>query len=156
MVCENLDLQSDWPPTQETECMAVAVLNLLKLQVIVNDFQTSQWTNFRRNIFFCFALQLHLAISNDMDPASLGLDVGSKLLVSLKQRVVELASLSGVLNTIQVAAQATLQSSWNILLPTADERARTLSSLLPHSGCLLFFSPFIIIHFSSVCLPFTV
>ncbi len=29
-----------------------------------------------------------------------------------------------------MAAQATLQSGWSILLPTAEERARALSSLL--------------------------
>jgi hypothetical protein len=56
------------------------------------------------------------------------------LLTSLKQHVVELASNIGVLNTIQSAAQATLQAGWSILLPTADERAKTLSALLPSTG----------------------
>ena len=32
-VCEGMDGQSDWPPPQEKECMAVAGLNLLNLQV---------------------------------------------------------------------------------------------------------------------------
>ena len=32
-VCEGMDGQSDWPPPQEKECMAVASLNLLNLQV---------------------------------------------------------------------------------------------------------------------------
>ena len=32
-VCEGLDGPSDWPPPQEKECMAVAGLNLLRLQV---------------------------------------------------------------------------------------------------------------------------
>ena len=32
-VCVGLDGTSDWPPPQETECMAVAALNLLNLQV---------------------------------------------------------------------------------------------------------------------------
>jgi hypothetical protein len=54
--------------------------------------------------------------------------------MSLKQHVVELASNIGVLNTIQSAAQATLQAGWSILLPTADERAKTLSALLPSTG----------------------
>ncbi|KAI8508669.1 E3 ubiquitin-protein ligase herc2, partial [Branchiostoma belcheri] len=88
-VCEGLDGRSDWPPPQEKECMAVAGLNLLRLQP------------------------------------------GSPLLNSLKQRVVELASNTGVLGTVQTAAQATLQSGWLLLLPTAEERARALSALLP-------------------------
>ena len=32
-VCEGMDGQSDWPPPQEKECMAVAGLNVLNLQV---------------------------------------------------------------------------------------------------------------------------
>ena len=32
-VCDGMDGQSDWPPPQEKECMAVAGLNLLNLQV---------------------------------------------------------------------------------------------------------------------------
>ena len=32
-VCTGLDGSNDWPPPQETECMAVAALNLLNLQV---------------------------------------------------------------------------------------------------------------------------
>eukprot|EP00058_Branchiostoma_floridae_P025861 XP_002611351.1 hypothetical protein BRAFLDRAFT_73256 [Branchiostoma floridae] len=105
-VCEGLDGRSDWPPPQEKECMAVAGLNLLRLQ-------------------------LHAAITQNEDPARLNLQPGSPLLNSLKQRVVELASNTGVLGTVQTAAQATLQSGWLLLLPTAEERARALSALLP-------------------------
>lgn len=32
-VCEGMDGHTDWPPPQEKECMAVAGLNLLNLQV---------------------------------------------------------------------------------------------------------------------------
>lgn len=32
-VCAHLDPQSDWPPPQDVECIAVASLNLLRLQV---------------------------------------------------------------------------------------------------------------------------
>ena len=32
-VCEGMDGQTDWPPPQEKECMAVAGLYLLNLQV---------------------------------------------------------------------------------------------------------------------------
>lgn len=69
-----------------------------------------------------------------MDPEELGLGLGSALLNNLKQTVVVLASNAGVLNTVQGAAQAVLQSGWSVLLPTAEERARALSSLLPNAG----------------------
>uniref|UniRef100_A0A8C0GP25 E3 ubiquitin-protein ligase HERC2 n=1 Tax=Chelonoidis abingdonii TaxID=106734 RepID=A0A8C0GP25_CHEAB len=105
-VTEGMDGTSDWPPPQEKECMAVATLNLLRLQ-------------------------LHAAISHQVDPECLGLGLGSILLNSLKQSVVTLASNAGVLNTVQSAAQAVLQSGWSVLLPTAEERARALSALLP-------------------------
>ncbi|XP_077153037.1 E3 ubiquitin-protein ligase HERC2 isoform X1 [Ranitomeya variabilis] len=103
-VSEGMDGSSDWPPPQEKECMAVATLNLLRLQ-------------------------LHAAISHQ-----LGLGLGSTLLNSLKQTVVTLASNAGVLNTVQSAAQAVLQSGWSVLLPTAEERARALSALLPNAA----------------------
>ncbi|XP_058886345.1 E3 ubiquitin-protein ligase HERC2-like isoform X1 [Acipenser ruthenus] len=107
-VSEGLDSSSDWPPPQEKECMVVAALNLLRLQ-------------------------LHAAISNQVDPEVLGLGLGSVLLNSLKQTVVTLASNAGVLGTVQSAAQAVLQSGWSVLLPTAEERARALSALLPNA-----------------------
>ncbi|XP_041862098.1 E3 ubiquitin-protein ligase HERC2 isoform X2 [Melanotaenia boesemani] len=108
-VSEGMDGSSDWPPPQEKECMVVATLNLLRLQ-------------------------LHAAISNQVDPDELGLGLGSVLLNNLKQTVVVLASNAGVLNTVQAAAQAVLQSGWSVLLPTAEERARALSSLLPNAA----------------------
>uniref|UniRef100_A0A3Q2Y7Y6 E3 ubiquitin-protein ligase HERC2 n=1 Tax=Hippocampus comes TaxID=109280 RepID=A0A3Q2Y7Y6_HIPCM len=108
-VSEGMDGSSDWPPPQEKECMVVAALNLLRLQ-------------------------LHAAISNQVDPEELGLGLGSALLYNLKQTVVVLASNAGVLNTVQAAAQSVLQSGWSVLLPTAEERARALSSLLPNTS----------------------
>ncbi|AWP11407.1 putative E3 ubiquitin-protein ligase HERC2-like [Scophthalmus maximus] len=108
-VSEGMDGSSDWPPPQEKECMVVATLNLLRLQ-------------------------LHAAISNQVNPEELGLGLGSVLLNNLKQTVVVLASNAGVLNTVQAAAQAVLQSGWSVLLPTAEERARALSSLLPNAA----------------------
>ena len=36
-ICEGMDGRSDWPPPQDKECIAVAALNLLNLQV--------QWFN---------------------------------------------------------------------------------------------------------------
>lgn len=79
-------------------------------------------------------LQLHAAISQCEDPESLGLGQGSPLADSLKQKVVSLARNSGVINTVQLAAQAALQSGWSMLLPTAEERARALSLLLSNGG----------------------
>ncbi|RZF37934.1 hypothetical protein LSTR_LSTR005434, partial [Laodelphax striatellus] len=104
-VCDGI-VGSDWPPPQEKECMVVATLNILRLQ-------------------------LHAMTSHNVDVRSVGLSAGSVLLESIKRTVVELASKSGVLDTVQAAAQATLQAGWSILLPTANERAKALSSLLP-------------------------
>ncbi|XP_042145750.1 E3 ubiquitin-protein ligase HERC2 isoform X2 [Ixodes scapularis] len=106
--CEGIDVA--WPPPpQEKECIATAALNLLRLQI-------------------------HAAISNGVGAEQLGMVPDSRLLASLKQRVVSLASGSNVLPTIQRAAQQTLQAGWSFLLPTADERARALSVLLLSSG----------------------
>lgn len=69
-----------------------------------------------------------------MEPEELGLGPGGALLASLKQTVAGLASNAGVLSSVQAAAQAVLQSGWSVLLPTAEERARALSSLLPNAG----------------------
>ncbi|CAH0390181.1 unnamed protein product [Bemisia tabaci] len=96
------------PPSQGCECMMVAALNLLRLQ-------------------------LHSVLSNHVSLQSVGLDSGSKLLLSLRSLIVDLASCPNVLPTIQRAAQAVLQAGWQILLPTSNERALTLSSLLPSS-----------------------
>lgn len=37
-VSEGMDGTADWPPPQEKECMAVATLNLLRLQVLMISF----------------------------------------------------------------------------------------------------------------------
>ena len=92
------------PPTQDRECLIVAALNLLRLQ-------------------------LHAMITHNMDSKSVGLGNTSTLLNSIKQRCVNLASVSGILVTIQEAAQAVLKTGWSILLPTANERAKTLSGM---------------------------
>ncbi|GAB0100562.1 Probable E3 ubiquitin-protein ligase HERC2 [Sergentomyia squamirostris] len=95
-----------FPPNQEAECVAVACLNLLRLQ-------------------------LNAVIVNNISPKSVGLGEGSRLLGSLKTRILSLAGGPVILKTIQDAAQATLQIGWSVLLPTASERAQTLTSLLP-------------------------
>lgn len=94
-----------------TECLIVSTLNILRLQ-------------------------LHAMSKHQVEAGSVGMGGGSRLHSSLKRLVVELASSGVVLESIQAAAQATLQAGWSILLPTADERARTLSHLLSGSGKL--------------------
>nr|XP_055134371.1 E3 ubiquitin-protein ligase HERC2-like isoform X1 [Symphalangus syndactylus]XP_055134372.1 E3 ubiquitin-protein ligase HERC2-like isoform X1 [Symphalangus syndactylus]XP_055134373.1 E3 ubiquitin-protein ligase HERC2-like isoform X1 [Symphalangus syndactylus] len=106
-VSEGMDGSVDWPLPQEKECVAVATLNLPRLQ-------------------------LHAAISHQVDPEFPGLGLGSVLLNSLKQAVVTLASSAGMLlSTVQSAAQAVLQSGWSVLPPTAGKPDRALSALLP-------------------------
>ena len=83
------------------------------------------------------ASQLRSAIYQSESASTLGLSSGSRLLTSLKQRVVALASNHGVLGTIQRAAQCCLESGWSLLLPTVEERAQALSSLLPAACTLL-------------------
>ncbi|XP_054929802.1 E3 ubiquitin-protein ligase HERC2 isoform X6 [Dermacentor andersoni] len=102
--CEGTDVA--WPPPpQEKECIATAALNLLRLQI-------------------------QAALTNRVGADRLGLVPESRLLSSLKQRVVTLASGANILPTVQRAAQQALQAGWSFLLPTADERARALSLLL--------------------------
>lgn len=92
--------------SQEFECIAVGCLNLLRLQ-------------------------FYALISNGIVPKTAGLSEGSRLLVNLKSRVLQLAGGSNILKTIQDSAQRALQIGWSILLPSATERAQTLTSLLP-------------------------
>ncbi|CAH1964040.1 unnamed protein product [Acanthoscelides obtectus] len=98
-------IANNTPSTQDTECLAVAALNLLQLQ-------------------------LHSIVANQMDPSKIGLPPSSKLLANLKVQTVHLASASNVLPMVQAAAQAVLQTGWSVLLPTANGRAGALSSLL--------------------------
>ena len=41
-VSDGMDVPSDWPPPQEKECMTVAALNLLNLQVQILFFVIKQ------------------------------------------------------------------------------------------------------------------
>lgn len=110
MVCgqtsTNINSDVRHPPNQESECIAVASLNLLRLQ-------------------------LHALITNNINPQTIGLGEGSRLLTSLKTRILSLAGGPTILKTMQDAAQWTLQIGWSVFLPTAAERAATLTSLLP-------------------------
>lgn len=96
--------ESDHPPSQEAECIAVASLNLL-------------------------CLQFHAMICNNVPPKKVGL-TGARL-KNIKMRILQLSGGASVLKTIQEAAQSALQIGWSILLPTPTERAQTLTSLLP-------------------------
>lgn len=53
-----------------------------------------------------------------------------QILQRLKNHVVALASGNPNLGLVQIAAQAVLQLAWSLLLPTAQERATALASLL--------------------------
>jgi len=108
IVCHHIKDLSYPPPRQEEECMAIATLNLLRLQ-------------------------FRAAINEEVDPATLNLTSGSHLLTSLKQCIIQLACNEGVLMSVQRAAQNVLQDGWVLLLPTVTERAEALSSLLPTS-----------------------
>lgn len=77
---------------------------------------------------------MHCIIANNVEAKTIGLTPGCKLLNNLKTKIINLASSSGVPSSVQYVAQSTLQSGWSILLPTANERAQTLSSLLPNTG----------------------
>lgn len=110
MVCGSASTSENrHPPSQYAECIAVACLNLMRLQ-------------------------FHAIICNNISAKQVGLHEGSRLLSSLKSRILTLAGGCAVLKTIQEAAQWTLQIGWRILLPTPSERAQTLTSLLP-VGC---------------------
>ncbi|XP_040568701.2 LOW QUALITY PROTEIN: E3 ubiquitin-protein ligase HERC2-like [Lepeophtheirus salmonis] len=98
---------------QEEECITVSCLNLLKLQ-------------------------LHFILTQGLDSKKF---ISESVLLSLKHKVVELASSTGILETIQRGAQNLLQVGWSILLPTANERAKALSSLLPVANDSSFSSP---------------
>lgn len=102
----NINETARHPPTQESECIVVACLNLLRLQ-------------------------FHALLANNISPKAIGLAENSRLLTSLKTRILQLAGGSNVLKTIQESAQRALQFGWSILLPSASERAKTLTQLLP-------------------------
>ena len=68
------------PPSQEQEC-PTTTLNLLRLQ-------------------------LHNSTQHNVPVESLSLEPGSTLLTNIKRKVVELATHSNVLDTIQTSAQS--------------------------------------------------
>lgn len=74
------------------------------------------------------------AVNHDMSPKVTGLSAGSALTLSIQRRVIALATTPSVTATIQRAAQRVLQTGWTVLLPSVEERTRTLLSLLPSAG----------------------
>ena len=107
--------QCPWPPKQQQECISISCINLLKFQLYS---------------YLCIQRE-HRYENIPCNDSFTGLQISKSLLANLKQKVVELASNKGVLKTIQKAAQSCLQLGWSVLLPTAEERARALSELLP-------------------------
>ncbi|XP_060835591.1 E3 ubiquitin-protein ligase HERC2 isoform X3 [Rhopalosiphum padi] len=95
----------DWPPSQQQECVLISVLHLL-------------------------TLQFHSMINNHVSADTVGLIGNSKLLLSIRQTVTELASNSKVINTVKLAAQKTLEVGWLILFQTPNERANMLCTIL--------------------------
>jgi hypothetical protein len=59
LVCEGVSGNLDWPPPQDKECMAVACLNLLKLQVNV-DQQGKSWAH---QWLWCFVAIIYSMVS---------------------------------------------------------------------------------------------
>ncbi|EDV24531.1 uncharacterized protein TRIADDRAFT_56425 [Trichoplax adhaerens] len=110
LVHDGLDGSCDWPPpSQQQECIAVAALNLLRLQ-------------------------LHAAITNGVPGIEIGLDPQGNLLGSLRQHLIDMASNHGVLTTVQNAAQLVLQTGWPLLLPIAEGRGRSLTDIIIDAG----------------------
>lgn len=91
-VSEGMDGSSDWPPPQEKECMVVATLNLLRLQVtrqtatlfclirLLYLFYYIRFINFFV-VFFCFKFTNVIFLLSSMQPSVIrwiqtGLDLG--------------------------------------------------------------------------------
>ena len=78
--------------------------------------------------------QMMAAVSHNVNSKTIGLSPGSALNLNLQRRVIALATTSTVTSTIQRSAQRVLQAGWTLLLPTQEERVKTLLSLLPAAG----------------------
>lgn len=83
-------------------------------------------------------------IYNNVSADSVGLIGNSKLLLSIRQTVTDLASNVKVINTIKLAAQNTLKVGWLLLFQTPNERANMLCTILQPlnspNGTFLFIS----------------
>jgi len=69
-------------------------------------------------------------INNHVSADSVGLIGSSKLLLSIRKTVTDLASNTKVINTVKLAAQKTLEVGWLILFQTPNERANMLCTIL--------------------------
>lgn len=61
-VSEGMDGSSDWPPPQEKECMVVATLNLLRLQVVYSVFFNMRVINLQQ-LYYFFACLKYISVS---------------------------------------------------------------------------------------------
>lgn len=59
-VSEGMDGSSDWPPPQEKECMVVATLNLLRLQVVYSVFFSIRVIIYVRQLYYFFLFVLNI------------------------------------------------------------------------------------------------
>lgn len=69
-------------------------------------------------------------INNNVSADTVGLIGNSRLLLSIRQTVTELASNTKVINTIKFAAQKALEVGWLLLFQTPNERASMLCTIL--------------------------
>lgn len=69
-------------------------------------------------------------INNNVSADTVGLIGNSKLLLSIRQTVTDLASNTKIINTIKLAAQKALEIGWHILFQTPNERASMLCIIL--------------------------
>lgn len=59
-VSEGMDGSSDWPPPQEKECMVVATLNLLRLQVVYSVFFSIRVIIYLGQLYYFFLFVLNI------------------------------------------------------------------------------------------------
>lgn len=62
-VSEGMDGSSDWPPPQEKECMVVATLNLLRLQVVYSVFFNMRVIIYLRQLYYFFVCLKYISVS---------------------------------------------------------------------------------------------
>ena len=89
-------------------------------------------TNSLKNPCNRFQFQWILKHGGQLDDACDASDANaaSGLYQRLKNHVISLACGNPALGVVQSAAQATLQQAWSLLLPTPEERATALATLL--------------------------
>lgn len=69
-------------------------------------------------------------INNNVSADTVGLVGNSKLLLSIRRTVTDLASSTKVIKTIKLAAQKALEIGWLLLFQTPNERVDMLCTIL--------------------------